>query len=102
MFVSPNAQDGQQTHPCHAHADVTNACVKTQTHARKRKRRILCAPLILYPIPLVAYRCCSEDGTNFRESILALSVLVDTGSDRFNIEVVLHQGLGFVMQWVMC
>ncbi len=41
MFVSPNAQDGQQTHPCHAHADVTNACVKTHTHARKRKRRIL-------------------------------------------------------------
>ncbi len=31
VSVSPNAQDGEQTHPCHAHADVTNACVKTQT-----------------------------------------------------------------------
>ncbi len=29
--VSPNAQDAQQTHPCHTHADVTNACVKAQT-----------------------------------------------------------------------
>ncbi len=41
VFIRPNAQDAQQTYPCHALADVTNAWVKTQTHARKCKRRIL-------------------------------------------------------------
>ncbi|PBK79272.1 hypothetical protein ARMGADRAFT_1104575 [Armillaria gallica] len=47
VFVSPNAQDAQQMHLCHALAGVTNAWVKTQTHARKCKRRILHARQML-------------------------------------------------------